>query len=127
MRSPVGARQPIAIKRVIVAAICAVASALDPRRVVAVPAERVSESAFPRLARAPAELALELARIDGVAAVVAGAVADELDQRIGLVEPAQDRLDHFEIAPLVAGADVINLTGPAAVEDRQDGPAVVVH
>ena len=62
------------------AAVDAGADALPPGAVVEIPADRPRQAALDALLRRPAELALDLARVDGVAEVVAGAVGDEGDQ-----------------------------------------------
>jgi hypothetical protein len=65
---------------------------------------------------APAELALDLGRIDRVAAVVAGAVGDEGDElapaaavgeRALGVEHVADRLDDLQVGALGAAADIV--------------------
>ena len=76
--------------------------------------------------RPPAELALELRAVDGVAAVVAGAVGDPVEvlgvASHGLQDHAQDR----DVVPLAVRADEIGLPHAALGEDVPDGAGVVL-
>ena len=76
--------------------------------------------------RPPAELALELGGVDGVAAVVAGAVGDPVEvlgvAPHGLEDHAQDR----DVVPLAVGADEVGLPRAAAGQDVPDGRGVVL-
>ena len=76
--------------------------------------------------RPPAELAPELGGVDGVAAVVAGAVGDPVEV-LGvpshrLEDHAQDR----DVVLLPVGADEVGLPHPALGEDVPDGRGVVL-
>ena len=76
--------------------------------------------------RPPAQLALELGGVDGVAAVVAGAVGDPVEvlgvAAHGLQDHAQDR----DVVPLAVGADEVGLPHAALGEDVPDGAGVVL-
>lgn len=76
--------------------------------------------------RPPAELALELRAVDGVAAVVAGAVGDPVEvlgvAPHGLQDHAQDR----DVVPLAVGPDEVGLPHAALREDVPDGAGVVL-
>ena len=76
--------------------------------------------------RPPAELALELGAVDGVAAVVAGAVGDPVEvlgvASHGREYHAQDR----DVVPLAVGADEVGLPHAALGEDVPDGRGVVL-
>ena len=76
--------------------------------------------------RPPAELALELGGVDGVAAVVAGAVGDPVEvlgvAAHGLQDHAQDR----DVVPLAVGADEVGLPHSALGEDVPHRGAVVL-
>ena len=78
------------------------------------------------MGRPPAELALELRAVDGVAAVVAGAVGDPVEvlgvAAHGLEDHAQDR----DVVPLPVGADEVGLPRAALGEDVPDGRGVVL-
>ncbi len=100
---------------------------VDPGGVVQVPANGLSEPFVKADALAPAEFGLEARAVDGVAAVVAGAVFDVGD------EPAQARgievgffgdkldepLEEADVLPLVLAANVV---GAAALAFAHDGP-----
>lgn len=76
--------------------------------------------------RPPAELALQLGRVDGVAAVVAGAVGDPVEvlgvAAHGREYHAQDR----DVVLLAVGADEVGLPRAALGEDVPDGAGVVL-
>lgn len=78
------------------------------------------------MGRPPAELALELAAVDGVAAVVAGAVGDPVEvlgvAAHGLQDHAQDR----DVVPLAISSDEVGLPHAAAGQDVPDGRGVVL-
>ena len=76
--------------------------------------------------RPPAELALQLRAVDGVAAVVAGAVGDPVEvlgvAAHGLEDHAQDR----DVVLLAVGSDEVGLPHLALREDVPDGRGVVL-
>ena len=76
--------------------------------------------------RPPAQLALELGRVDGVAAVVAGAVGDPVEvlgvAPHGLEDHAQDR----DVVLLAVGSDEVGLPHAALREDVPDGAGVIL-
>ena len=76
--------------------------------------------------RPPAQLTLELGRVDGVAAVVAGAVGDPVEvlgvAPHGLEDHAQDR----DVVLLAVGSDEVGLPHAALREDVPDGAGVVL-
>ena len=76
--------------------------------------------------RPPAELALEFRAVDGVAAVVAGAVGDPVEVlgvlSHGLEDHAQDR----DVVLLAISSDEVGLPHPALGEDVPDGRGVVL-
>ena len=76
--------------------------------------------------RPPAQLALELGRVDGVAAVVAGAVGDPVEflgvAAHGLQDHAQDR----DVVLLAISSDEVGLPHAALREDVPDGRGVVL-
>lgn len=76
--------------------------------------------------RPPAQLALELGRVDGVAAVVAGAVGDPVEVLGVASHRLQDHAQHGDVVPLAVGADEVGLPRAALGEDVPDGRAVVL-
>ena len=74
----------------------------------------------------PAQLAAELGRVDGVAAVVAGAVAHPVEVVLGAAEGAQDLAQDGQVVALAVGADQVGLPYAAAGEDAPDGGTVVL-
>ena len=74
----------------------------------------------------PAELALELRRVDGVAAVVAGAVGDPVEVLGVAAHRLQDHAQDRDVVPLAVGADEVGLPHAALREDVPDGAGVVL-
>ena len=76
--------------------------------------------------RPPAELALELRGVDGVAAVVAGAVGDPVEVLGVLSHCLQDHAEHGDVVLLPVGADEVGLPHAALGEDVPHRGAVVL-
>lgn len=114
-------------------ALCAVAGLggllgrAPPGLVLDVPVDRLLQALGEvGVGRPPAELALELRAVDGVAAVVAGAVGDPVEvlgvAAHGLEDHAQDR----DVVPLAVGPDEVGLPRAALGQDVPDGRGVVL-
>src|SRR3954454_17441833 len=93
-----------------------------PALVLEIPGDGAPQAGLERLARPPAQLAVDLAGVDGIPAVVAPAIGDERDQpgvrdvrRVGphLVQERADLADDRDVGPLVMAADVVRLAGDA--------------
>ena len=78
------------------------------------------------MGRPPAELALELGGVDGVAAVVAGAVGDPVEVLGVLSHRLQDHAQDGDVVLLAVGADEVGLPHAAAGQDVPDGRGVVL-
>ena len=76
--------------------------------------------------RPPAQLALELGGVDGVAAVVAGAVGDPVEVLGVAAHGLQDHAEHGDVVLLPVGADEVGLPHAALGEDVPDGAGVVL-
>lgn len=76
--------------------------------------------------RPPAQLALELGGVDGVATVVAGAVGDPVEVLGVLPHRLEDHAQDRDVVPLAVGADEVGLPRLALGEDGPDGRAVVL-
>ena len=76
--------------------------------------------------RPPAELALQLGRVDGVAAVVAGAVGDPVEVLGVAAHGRKDHAQDGDVVPLAVGADEVGLPHAALGEDVPDGRGVVL-
>ena len=75
----------------------------------------------------PAQLALDLRAIDGIAAVMAGSVLDVADQRGGLAQRVEQQVSQLEVGLLAATADVVDLTRPALLQHSPDRRAMITH
>ena len=76
--------------------------------------------------RAPAELGLQLGGVDGVAAVVAGAVGDPVEVLGVAAHGLEDHAQHGDVVPLAVGSDEVGLPHAALREDVPDGAGVVL-
>ena len=76
--------------------------------------------------RPPAQLALELGGVDGVAAVVAGAVGDPVEVLGIASHRLQDHAQDRDVVPLPVGPDEVGLPHAAAGQDVPDGRGVVL-
>ena len=76
--------------------------------------------------RPPAQLALELGGVDGVAAVVAGAVGDPVEVLGVAPHGLQDHAQHGDVVLLAICADEVGLPHLALREDVPDGAGVVL-
>ena len=92
-----------------------------------VPVDRLLESLGEvGVGRPPAQLALELGGVDGVAAVVAGAVGDPVEVLGVASHGRKDHAQHGDVVPLPVGADEVGLPHAALGEDVPDGAGVVL-
>ena len=71
--------------------------------------------------RPPAELALELRAVDGVAAVVAGAVGNPVEVLGVAPHRLEDHAQDRDVVPLAVGPDEVGLPHAALGEDVPDG------
>lgn len=78
------------------------------------------------MGRPPAQLALQLRGVDGVAAVVAGAVGDPVEVLGVAPHGLQDHAQDGDVVPLAVGADEVGLPHAAAGQDVPDGAGVVL-
>ena len=76
--------------------------------------------------RPPAQLALELRAVDGVAAVMAGAVGDPVEVLGVLSHRLQYHAQHGDVVPLAISSDEVGLPHAALREDVPDGAGVVL-
>ena len=78
------------------------------------------------MGRPPAQLALELGGVDGVAAVVAGAVGDPVEVLGVAPHRLEDHAQDRDVVPLAVGSDEVGLPHAALREDVPDGRGVVL-
>ena len=76
--------------------------------------------------RPPAQLALELRAVDGVAAVVAGAVGDPVEVLGVTAHGRKDHAQDRDVVLLAVGADEVGLPHAPLREDVPDGAGVVL-
>ena len=107
---------------------------LHPLGVVQVPLHRLADASLEGLGRLPAQFALDLARIDSVAAIMAGAVGHKGDllavafavnARAQFVKQGANGVDNFEVGLFIPAADVVHLADVAGIQYAADGAAMV--
>ena len=76
--------------------------------------------------RPPAELALQLGRVDGVAAVVAGAVGDPVEVLGVAAHGLEDHAQDGDVVLLAVSSDEVGLPHLALREDVPDGRGMVL-
>ena len=107
----------------------------DPFGVGEVPAEGFAEAFGEAYGLFPAEFGFKLRAVDGVAAVVAGAVfdiGDKAAQGLGgfagfFCDQIDELLEEFDVLPFVFAADVVFFAYPALLHDKPHGAVVVFH
>ena len=125
---------PVRVHVFVILHVVAGGDVVHPVLVVEVPADGLLDALLELERRLPAQLALQLGGIDGVAHVVAGAVRDIGDQiHVGALGTAQhpvhrvdQHLDDVDVLPLVEAADVVGVAHLALVEDEVDGAGVIL-
>src|ERR1044072_9217321 len=115
-----------AVLLLVVLAVLAGADRAPPLLVVAVPLHGPLQPLGEVDLRLPAELVAELLGGERVAAVVARAVGDVLDQRLVGAGQLDHPPDDLDVLALVGAADVVGLAGPAVHQHRVDPAAEVL-
>ena len=116
----------LVVHALVVGLVVAADDAHPPVAVLEVPLDRLLDAVLEFRLRLPAELRVDLRRVDGIAAVVALAVGDVLDEVFGLAELLEDGLDYVDVGALIMAADVVDLADAALLQDQVDGMAVVL-
>lgn len=116
----------LVVHALVVGLVVAADDAHPPVAVLEVPLDRLLDAVLEFRLRLPAELRVDLRRVDGVAAVVALAVGDVLDEVFGLAELLEDGLDDVDVGALIVTANVVDLANAALLQDQVDGMAVIL-
>ena len=116
----------LAVHLLIIMLIVTIDDMLPPSLMLEVPLDGLLDAVLEFRLRLPAELRVDLRRVDGVAAVVALAVSDVLDEVFGVAELLEDGLDDVDVGALIVAADVVDLADAALLQDQVDGMAVVL-
>ena len=116
----------LAVHILVIMLIVTIDDMLPPILMLEVPLDRLLDAVLELRLRLPAELRMDLRRVNGVAAVVALAVSDVLDEVFGLAELLEDGLDDVDVGTLIVAADVVDLADAALLQDQVDGMAVVL-
>ena len=99
---------------------------LPPSLMLEVPLDGLLDAVLELRLRRPAEFRVDLRRVDGVAAVVALAVGDVLDEVFGLTELLEDGLDDVDVGALIVAADVVDLADTALLQNQVNRMAVIL-
>ena len=116
----------LVVHALVVGLVVAADDAHPPVAVLEVPLDRLLDAVLEFRLRLPAEFRVDFRRIDSVAAIVALAVSDVLDEVFGLAELLEDGLDDVDVGALIVAADVVDLADAALLQDQVDGMAVIL-
>ncbi len=117
-------------------AIVTAGHGFDPVLVIEIPADGLTDTGLESFSGMPTKFVLNFRGVNGVAAVMAGAVGDKGDlflvgfpvgARREFVEDRANGVDDIEVRFLVPAADVIGLSGPSSGENTANGGTMVVH
>ena len=108
---------------------------VHPGLVVEIPTDGALDAFLELQGGLPAQFALELGGVDGIAQVVTGTVGDIGDEvyvcAFGAAEQTvngmDEDLDYIDVLPLVEATDVVCLGDGAFVEDEVDGTGMVFY
>ena len=115
-------RGDLAVLALVVLAVLAGADRPPPLLVVAVPVDGPLDALARSGPRPPSRGRSSFVGGERVAAVVAGAVGDVLDQRLVGAGQRDDPLDHLDVRQLVGPADVVGLARPRRARARCRSP-----
>ena len=139
LKAPLGASSLSRLGAVLLLNPVAVSTRGDgghPFGMIEIPGDGFEDAALKGLLRLPAQITLDLARIDGITAIVPGAVFHKCDlitvglavfERSQLVQGGANGLHHFQIGFFVVAAHVVSFTNDAFVQHASDGQTVVSH
>src|SRR5208337_5622360 len=101
------------------------ADTFNPRKVRLVPVDRFGQSLLEGNSLSPAQFRLGPHAVDGVPAVMAGAVRDMLDEGCRFTGELEHGFGHVDVVPLAAAAEVIDFPRASTVECCGNTAAVV--
>ena len=107
-----------------------------PILIFEIPLDGFADACLEAFGRLPTEFAVDFCGVDGVAAVMAGAVCDEgdlllVELAIGawreFVEECANGVHDIKVRFFIPTADVVGLPHPASLQHAADGGTVVAH
>src|SRR5690349_6521460 len=107
----------------------------DPLLVIEVPLDSLADALLESVSGHPAEVFLDLAGVNGIAAVLAEPVLYEGNQLAGIatqprrqfVNQITNQFHDAEVGPLVMAANIVSVTHRAAGQHLPEGLRVVPH
>ncbi len=108
---------------------------MDPILVLEIPFDRFADSLLEGIGGFPAEFLFDFSCVDGVAAVVTGAIFDEGNEltrvatEIGseFVDQIANEFNDMDVGPFVVAADVVSLAGSAALQNLPERFRVITN
>ena len=100
---------------------------LPPLLVIEIPVDRLLNAVLEHGLREPAQLAVDLGGIYGVALIMALAVCHVSDQALRLSEFLADELDDINVAHFIVSTDIVDFTDTSSAEDQIDRFAVILY
>src|SRR5262249_15870059 len=117
---------PASIHAVVVREVRGVFDFTHPILMRAVPIDRCRKPRNKIKFRGPVPFATDFRTINRVTPVVARPILHKLNERLRLVHQSQNLADDFQIRLLVPTTDVVYLSGPSALERKQDGSGMLI-
>src|SRR5437667_11916718 len=88
--------------------VFAAANVSDPVGVLDIPTNGIAKALIKGNGGLPSEFPFDLGAVDGVAAIVAGAVSDVADERTWLAHHVEQGVRQLQVSALAAAADVVD-------------------
>src|SRR5579875_66915 len=99
----------------------------DPVGMALVPIDSLSQTILESDGRLPAQLALAFAAIDGITAIVAGAIRHVANQRFRFTQSLEQGMGQLQVGTFGTAAQVVNLTDPAALPHSENAGTVITN
>ena len=117
----------IAVHFLVVVLILAADDGLPPLTVIEIPLDRLLDAVLELGLRQPAQLIVDLSRVDGVTHIMTLTVANMGNQTLRLTQLFADDLYNLDVLLLVVTADIVDLANTTLVDNQVDSLAVVFH
>ena len=107
--------------------VFAVDDVFPPLLIVHIPVDGLLYALIKGGLRAPAELDVNLCRVNGIAQDMTGSVLDKDEKGLKFAHDSQNRFDNIYIALLIVTADIVDLAYPAVMNNEIDSAAVILN
>src|SRR6202050_3512201 len=98
-----------------------------PLHIHLVPINGLPQAIVQRYGRRPAQLASNFVALKSVASIMTGTISYRREQRLRLAHQPEQAARYAEILFYIETADVVDLSNPASLKNRQNAAAIVVY